>query len=466
MKTLVLATVSAVAMLAAGVASAQSTASSEGRIANGAAAFGVFTGSDVSRPTDGANPFNARSYVAQVGDNNTANVDQVTDQEANFGKPLNSTVLQGWGGGQSTGSQANVTQRGTDNLSVVMQRNYPSSNHGANTATVGQAAGSSKNNAFTYQYSQDSTSNIQQAGKNTGAAPTSSVSDSSNANNGGAFATSFHGADQSASHLNEVGARVIQDEAMSDSATVSQDASSVDNAASAVQWYAEHDTANITQGGTKNSALSYQTGSYSTIGVNQAGGHDNKAEVYQVTSDQDLNNYGSGIGNTTNVTQSGAYANALVLQGGNNNVAGINQSGTGAPTLTQDAGIRQVGSFNTANTTQSGLSDHSLILQDGTNNNATVGQAGAGDYSLVKQSGSNNYGTVNQSQGFFEVSKIDQSGTENQASVNQTGRDAFSNIVQIGTGARNNAYVTQSAFSAVSFVNQSGGNNAASVYQH
>lgn len=480
MKTLVLATVSAAALLAAGAASAQSANNVDAGISNLRSGLNAITVENSHLGTGGvAALYDSKSYVAQVGNQNTANIDQQTAGsagggavDANYGNPQSSVVLQGWGGGRSDYNTANVSQKGTNQVSVVMQRNYPTADFGSNSANVSQE-GSNKN-AFTYQYGRENRSMVLQSGDDT-TTPSSSVKDSATANSGGSFAMSFHGIDGTQSHLNDAGGRVIQDEAQNNNAGLSQ--AGADLKGTIVQWYGERNTANVYQTGTNNSAISYQTGKDSNIGISQSSSN-NKASVYQVSGDQDGSAYGvvgadDSYANTAVVNQSAAGGTALVLQGGSSNFAGINQSGLG----TESATIRQVGMDNYATIDQAGYGnparpggETALTMQAGFNNRATVRQSSAGDYSLIEQNGTNNVANVTQAIGgasnsYFPVSKIDQSGANNNANVYQTGRSTYSELTQAGQGATNYATINQSAYNAVSYGFQTGGGNVINVNQ-
>ena len=477
MKTLVLATVSAFA-LAAGAASAQSANNVDAGIASSKAGYEAFTlqashGGGSGGP---ASLYDSSSYVVQIGDQNRASVDQQTAGslgrgavDANYTHPLTTVVLQGWGGGRADSDNATVRQSGTDQVSVVMQRNYPSSNYGNNSASVTQSG--QNQSVFAYQYGQENNASITQTGTDTNV-PSSSVKDSSTADNGGAFAVSFHGVDQTQSHLNDAGARIIQDEAKNNSASLSQ--SGGDDKGTVMQWYAERNTANLNQSGTNNAGVAYQTGHDSTINISQSNAN-NKASVFQVSGDQDGAAYGvvgadDSYNNTASVDQSGQNGTALILQGGSNNAASINEQGSGP----KDGTIRQVGTSNNASINQnySGTSgEHALTLQSGFNNRGEVSQSSPAAYSYLTQDGSGNVASVTQSaQGaspaYFAVSKIDQSGTNNTSNVNQTGNNTFSDLKQYGTGVRNMANVTQTAYNAVSYGMQNGGGNTMNVYQH
>lgn len=480
MKTLVLATASAVALLAAGVASAQTSSGVEATFSNAQAGLSSLNGADSSRP---GQPYDSRSYISQVGDGNSANVDQTigytqggpspSAPDNNYGHPLSSVVLQGWGGGKSTGSSANTTQSGLSNVSVTMQRDY---NGGGNYNSTTQSG--TNDNAFSYQYGTKNSATIAQSGTDS-SAPSSSVTDASTANSGGTYAGSFHGADQATSHLNDGGGRIIQDEAQGNGAYLTQTGTNVTGTIE--QWYGEGNFASVTQGGTSNHALSYQTGYGSTVGINQsAASSNNKATVYQVSADQDGSAYGvvgandSGV-NSAFVTQTGQNSSATELQAGTNNLASITQSTGSIPgdvrdaNFGSDAAIRQVGMNNNAGTNQSGADDHALTQQSGSYNTAFTTQTNAGAYSLVDQSGSGNYTSVTQTTGgltnsFFTVSKVDQEGANNGATVYQSGRDAFSDVAQNGMG--NAAFVTQTAFNPVAYTYQAGNGNYASTTQH
>ena len=239
MKTLILATVSAVALLAAGAASAQTTGTVEGQLTTAKTNAQNATYGDVV----------ASSYINQLGTANQATVNQVAGDLPNGFNSTTTTeksvILQGWNGVKASNNVANVTQSGGNEISTVMQRNdYPAADSAKNTASVTQKG--ANENAFTYQFGSGNTSTIvQDSGNNNSFVPSSNVNSAADYAAGQNTATSFHGADQTYSHLNDVGATVIQDETQGGNVSITQ--SAPNNGASVSQWYAERDTVNINQ---------------------------------------------------------------------------------------------------------------------------------------------------------------------------------------------------------------------------
>ncbi len=405
MKTLILATVSTAALLLAGAASAQSTVeqryqSARDQLNNAAQAQ--------SSPSE-------NSYTYQKGDSNSVTVDQAVPsaKAAEY-----STVIQGWGNGTSTGNSAAVTQRGVDDRSVVMQRNYPEGGGGGNSAIVGQSAGAK--NAYTYQYGNGNSSSISQTGDADSGQTSSSVHTVADTGAGEAYTTEFHSVDGSAKHaVSDAGGRVIQDEAVGNSATLQQYGTGGNQKGTIVQWYAERNSAAIYQtGGSSNAALTYQTGHDSNASISQNGGS-NQGAVFQVSGDADGAAYGAGDN-------------------------GYNDSAT----------VSQVGTSNLASALQGGNGNNSSISQNGMNNSAGSYQLGSGSYSTINQTSNNGNALV------------DQRGLNGSASVSQTATGDNAYVSQMGTGAYNYATVSQAAARALSVSYQNGSGNSVSVYQH
>lgn len=112
----------------------------------------------------------------------------------------------------------------------------------------------------------------------------------------------------------------------------------------------------------------------------------------------------TGIGNASDVIQSGRDDRIFITQIGDGNRSSVVQDSAGVENLatvnqTGNLGISEVtqtGEVNFATLNQSGVGSQSFITQGGRSNTTTVTQAGSMNFSAVTQSGLGNVVTVNQ----------------------------------------------------------------------
>jgi len=221
---------------------------------------------------------------------------------------------------------------------------------------------------------------------------------------------------------------------------------------------------------------------------------------------------------TSTVTQSGANgATANVHQTGSNSSTVTQNTGAGGPFDPLSADVRQNGQGNNstvlqtgagasnAYVTQVGDSNNSYLEQQRVGDNANVSQRGYNGYSSVQQIGENanagddgNVGVLQRASSLNAVSYIVQGGRGNSASVDQGGDTNFSSIRQNtgqladhpdttnsanatqlgsyntsyiyqgetnGLSANNDANLTQTGDSNMSYITQNDDGNSADVTQ-
>jgi trimeric autotransporter adhesin len=390
-------------------------------------------GTDYSQPTQytAAESGSAASVVDQVGDSNTATVNQAANGNSSVilqDAPVGSPTTADPNAGRSNGSHATVNQAGTGDRALTIQNAAPGVNVYAGATSTTNQSGTNES-AFTYQNGLISTATINQ---NTNAASqgggnvlgvdgrSSEASAQADVN----YAESLSGAalDGWTENKGSYGATIVQDSAGNggytvDTATINQDNTGArgNNAALITQIAAQGDTATVQQYDTAQSgAAILQSGAndYANASIYQTGGRNNSATIQQTggdfNGDGDLANvYQSGNGQEARIAQ-GQHGNtgtvvqsvgddkafARITQNGQMGNALVDQAGTGADyamTTQSDVG-------STANTYQTGGMDVSLITQSagGGSNTANVYQSAAGAYSVVNQMGTGNVATVNQ----------------------------------------------------------------------
>ncbi len=395
MKTLVLATVSTAALFFAGAASAQV-----------AFPFGLQPNSQGDATV--------ASSIDQLGTNNRANVAQDS-----FGATSHDTSVIVQGFIDTTGprnNSANVTQTGTGQRSLVMQR---SSN---NATSVNQSG--ANNDAFTYQ-----------SGRGGNTASTTQSSVSGNPKSGNIAGTDGVGSYQGGFAL---------------ASTLGQQ--SQDQVENAVTTTGINPPTDLGQDGASYIVQAFSAYS-NNASVNQSGGPAQRAAISQVDGEHNstaaiTQTAGGGLGADAWVYQTaGSGNNAAVNQGSTNSSASIYQKSS----IGSIASETQAGTFQAAYTTQTGQFQQSYANQSGSFNQLRVTQSGDSNYSNLIQSGSEGTATVTQA-GTLNNSYLAQTSQRDVADVTQTGNQNVSNVTQAlangwshvsQNGTSNNAYVAQ-----------------------
>ncbi|WP_295640037.1 hypothetical protein [Novosphingobium sp.] len=395
MKSITFLTVSAVALLYAGTASAQSYP------------FPIAPGQSDSK---------VAASVDQTGSNNTSSISQDAGADQNT-----SVVVQGFSGANANSSHSTISQSGSGQRALTMQTNTNS----ANTNQTG-----ANNDAFAYQTGSNNTAGITQSGSSSPShtGNIGGVNGVGSTSGGTTLANSFANASELDLQQSEIttglnapsdaytesAAYVVQASgANSNGATVNQSAAGT--RAVVVQINNEaFSSANIIQAGKSADAFVHQDGgSFNNAGISQSGGGDTglTAGIYQSGS----------TGGTASITQSNF-----------NQIGFTYQTGTGNQSYTT-----QIGSNNQANTRQSGNNGVSYITQSGSNINFPV----SGSTASVTQSG----GTSNQSYltqtGLTDTADVTQTGSYNISSVSQNIDSAWAHVGQTGTG--NSSIISQ-----------------------
>lgn len=385
MKTLVLATVSAAALLAAGGAFAQTTPVAP------------------TQPTTGASA--DASQIDQIGDMNTATVTQSVTSKANGAASVIEQGITNYDL-KSYNNTATVTQEDHNNRSLVVQANTASTDfnmdtsakgNGNNNATVYQHKGSSLSAAFTYQYGGGNTSNIQQYG--TGDAF------SGDHNDGNLFGVNDRTSEMPAVTAAQNFRVLTVDDARSLASNHFNNVNSKGQygaAAVVVQDWAQNDYGSVTQHGSNQRGAVVQAFEGGSTGTIDQNGSNNDALISQEEGRDAAAN----------------YANISQTAGASGNVAVISQikASNGYSTITQN------GTNGTAYNYQGAANDTSMITQSNVGASATVDQFAANDWSKVIQEGSTAKNTAIVTQSIANVtSNIYQTGDTNMAKVIQQG---------------------------------------------
>lgn len=347
------------------------------------------------------------STVTQSGINQVANVNQVNSSS---GAVSTITQVDGY-------NNAAVTQGGSGNIASINQsqgaygaihspsNNSVSDQEGVNSkVTVIQKGNSSSNvlqngsangeHAIVFQQNNDSTASIVQGG------------------------------------TNELGL-VNQEEGTGNSASIVQSGTGdgIDLASSGgpghLRWR-EHLPTDSPVGDTLPLAYGPDGATIDQVGTNNIGaisqqGYLNFADVAQ--GDQ-----GSpGVGNYGSIVQGAGqyYTDGVIYQQGNANTATITQIGTGSSYST----VWQNGTSNQGYSAQSGYSDVSKIEQGFVDDNGNSGAPTNNEFAVVNQSGANESSEVRQS-GSFNTAYVTQSTGGNASLVVQSGSGNYSNVVQ------------------------------------
>jgi hypothetical protein len=385
MKTLILSSVSAAALLFASAAFADgnsSTITQIGTSQNATVDQTQSSGGSVAQITQGQVDGDANNVasVTQGGANNQASV----------------TQGQGAYGLTNPSNSATTDQEGTGGAVTVIQL-------GNNSVTVQQLAGSSAETALVGQSNNFNSAAIVQQG----ARELAVVNQQTGSGNIASITQNGTGDGETAGHADHVygtGNLYRNENVPSDSV--------LPGAAEGKTSYGPSG-AYVDQAGFSNQGT-----------VNQQG-MDNFADVAQGAPDDSTGNIGT-------VTQGAGldHTDGLIYQQGDTNIAAVNQSGSGSSYST----IWQNGVSNQAYSTQSG-SENSVIAQGQTgagqepltiptpgapvsNDYASVFQSGGNDASLVNQTGSNNSAYVSQ-QAANATSTVTQGGSFNVATVRQ-----------------------------------------------
>jgi hypothetical protein len=285
MKKFVLATASAAALMVAGSAMA--------------------AGPVPLMPTPVPPTADKNSAIEQVGDNNSADVNQY------YGTRATSLVVQGVGALNAHHSYASVKQGGADEQSVVLQgKDY-------NKAYVDQAG--SKEQAFVLQYGDGNTASITQSGQGTG---TSSL-----------YALGIR---------NGAAAQAVASPVVQNIGFIASQPSLVYNVirghdGAGVIQVGGNNGAGVEQRGARDTALTIQNGDWNNATSRQFGG----------TSDSLILSVQSGDHNTANADQYAANDTAITWQNGD-----YNQSYTTQYNAAAFSTVAQSGNGNLANTVQ------------------------------------------------------------------------------------------------------------------
>ena len=366
MKTLILATVSAAALLTAGIASAQI----------------LPTDSNFLHITPGQQTAgeNASSNVDQSGSGNVANVTQ-TQVTNGFSVVVQSGASKY--GVNGTANTADVTQTGRNARSLVLQnQDGGDTNHGTVTQSGlnEQAVIYTNGNSVTDTITQNSQNDGSVSGGNLFGVNGRSGSSAGTAALSYAEQLTPAQLDAGATGVSGYGAAIVQD----------------------------------------------RLGGFSSASVTQTGSKNNRGLILQTNSTFEkasIAQTGSGSGNFAGVMQeNGAFHSAVINQtDATNSSASIEQIGGFSGHFAQ---IDQTGLSNKATTFQSGYTpaDYSYTSQKGTLETATVSQTGGSDTSLVFQglTGPGNNNTANVSQkGANAYSTVTQNGGFNVATIKQ-----------------------------------------------
>ena len=391
MKKIILGSVSAAALLMAGVAFAEGNASTIAQIGtsqNAAVDQTQSSGGSVAQITQGLadGDANNQASVTQGASNNQASV---TQSQSGFGVA-------------SPSNTATVDQQGAGGSALVLQVGNNAANVQQLSGAIGETAEVSQSNNF------NSATVVQQGTNEFGLvnqeAGTGNVASITQTGTGSGPVTPI---DQNASLPTPgPGSNLFRGE------NVPND-SGLPGAANSITTYGPTG-AYVDQGGANNQ------GTVSQAGVN------NFADVAQGQP-------GDATGNIGTVTQGMGLTNTdgVMYQQGNGNIASINQSGDGSSYST----VWQNGNGNQASSTQVG-SENSVIAQGQQNvgkepgsiptpadtpansDFASVDQRGGNDTSLVNQTGSNDQAFVSQ-QNAGATSTVTQGGSFNVANVHQ-----------------------------------------------
>lgn len=361
MRKITLSTVSAIALLTAGAASAQDQSAYIGQVAGN------------------AENTNLNATVTQDGGTATAVVVQGS-----------STV------GKSLDDYVTVTQSGLSGAVYVNQDEGQ-----RNNVTVTQSSGSANNTTLAYQFGNDNRTTVTQSGRNSAnglANGFTSIATSGAAGGAANTIDTAQGTRDATSLYNGAVVRQggnntqaeIRQGGEAEGALISQNAS--DSFAS-IDQVSGNNHASAWQKGTSQVAITYQNqgntsvvqqgdastglGSYSRAVIDQSG-YNNTSSAVQ-----------TGTGNHGVVEQYGQIGNSSIDQSGSGNYAYAGQEASGLfdrSTITQDS----IG--NVAGVRQANFNDQSTISQLGTmNSTAYVTQRADNAYSTVVQSGGSNF---------------------------------------------------------------------------
>lgn len=346
-----------------GVGSTAMNSSSIGQNGDDASAFVVQQGTGNSSAIDQFAAGAETTFVNQNGADNIAVVDQ-------FGTGGTVTVDQGFSGGSSEGSMANVEQSGANGEVTVMQSGN------AQNATVTQAG--STNLA---EIDQSGDNNIAEAAQS-GAGSIVQIMQIGSVLGNSAFVA--QAGSSSTFNANQTGSENV----IGDAPDFLQSASS--------------SSVGIDQNGTGNVVDGSQSGSVNSISINQIA----FGQYASITQ--------SGTGNGIDLDQNGTANSSTLIQSGTNN----------------DIFVEQTGTTNLATITQGGLTNEAFVDQFGTGNEVLINQTGNTGLIEVLQTGADSYAEINQSGGSGNdafvlqasddaVSYITQVGSNNIASINQ-----------------------------------------------
>ena len=456
MKTLVLATVSAAALMMAGAAAAQALP---------------------GNPLVTSDTASKSSLIRQNGTSNSASDDQTY---ATSGWSL---IEQG-GVTATTGNNASLTQTGAGSRSVILQDDQQ-----INPSVGSKAANPGRNSATVAQNGANQESGVRQAG-------------------GGNFAnTTQSGNGDGVSAVAKTGTSITGDPTAPvrafNSYTSAADGAFVNQVGSGngsdLSQAGNYDLATVAQTGTTNygkttqqqdssdSSKLTQTEASNVAEVDQYFGGSNASSVAQIGTNYGIVTQDYGNHNASTLTQAGTNI-ASVTQTGSQNSSNVQQGyGTSPANVAinppTDFGGRTAASYATV--TQDGYSNSSNIAQAKDNSTAAVHQSGMYGTSIINQGGGtsttfgsmysdygspaaeghDNYASLNQTGGAYQAfSEIDQRSTANSATVTQAAYGDTSFVVQL-TGGNNGASISQGAAGAYSLVYQGGASNYASVKQ-
>jgi hypothetical protein len=448
MKSLILATVSAAALLFAGGAYAQNMSTVNQ------------PGSNNSASVDQSGGSNELSQINQISNSNNATVNQGGFQDEAF-------VVQDTDG-TYTGSQVIVTQIGQNGAVQAQQYGY-------NQAVVTQGAQSIGETAYVVQtgYNPGTGASLHQNGfgNNGFILMTGNFNLSTLTQNGGAGGYSgglAEGVNAGTLNASNFGVRQGGGSQQVGNYNTSVIDMEGNNSLAINDATGSGNFQFITQGGLTNQA----TGFFSTFGDSNSG------NLTQVAGAAYSGNAQHGVGNNITVFQNGS-STSIIGQGTHTDSFGIGlndgpqtQGASASVTQTGDnhfANIIQFGDYTIADITQvsggANVGNEADINQGGQGDLGTISQAGSGDFSHILQGGANDSANSSQAVGTdTEGSSIIQNGDNNTANVTQEGSQDTSQVTQ--NGGANNAQVDQSGFGNTSTVSQGGSSNYAFVAQH